>query len=144
MQPGAEVAGKRQLQGNAGGEGDGKYERAHQSGEHRGPTGERKRNRDEPRETPRLRNRDRIREVREQPGKQLDSKHSERSAEHEGRPALPRSERGEWDDHESRHGDGAAARDHLRTNCVVMQRVDVQFVCVFRQRALELVARRRM
>ena len=128
-QPGPEVAGKRELQRDARGERGGQHERSHQCGEHRRSTGEREWNRDEAGETPRLRNRDRVGEVRKHPRKQLDAEHGERSAEHEGRPALPRGERGEWNEHEPGHGDGAAARDHLRTKRVVMQRADVELVC---------------
>ena len=47
-------------------------------------------------------------------------------------------------EHEPCHGDRAAARDHLRTKRVVMERADVQLLPVFRQRALELALRRRV
>ena len=97
-----------------------------------------------PAETPRLRNRDRVGEVRKHPRKQLDAEHSERPAEHEGRPALPGCKRSEGNEREPCHGNRAAARDHLRTKCVVMERADVQLLPVFRQRALELALRRRV
>ena len=54
VQPGPEVAGKRELQGNARAERRRKHEQAHHSGEDGRSTGERKRNRDEARQAPRL------------------------------------------------------------------------------------------
>ncbi len=144
LQSRAEVPGEGQLQRDACAERSRKHQRAHHSGEDGCSTGERERNRDEPRQPPGLRNGDRVREVREHPGYELDAEHGERSAEYEGRPTLPRGERGERDEREPCNRDCAGARDHLRTKRVMMQRVDVQLTGVFRECTLELTPRRRV
>ena len=82
--------------------------------------------------------------MREDPGQELDYEHGERSAEDEGRPALPRGECAERDEDEPGHRDCAGTRDDLGTKRVVMQRVDVQLTSVFRKRALQLTSRRRV
>src|SRR6266516_98100 len=82
--------------------------------------------------------------MREDPGQELDPEYGEGSAEHEGRPALPRGERSERDENEPGHRDRAGTRDDLGTKRVALQRVDVELASVFRKSALELASRRRM
>src|SRR6266516_2721319 len=73
--------------------------------------------------------------MREDPGQELDPEHGEGSAEHEGRPALPRGERSERDENEPGHRDRAGTRDDLGTKRVALQRVDVELASVFRKSA---------
>ena len=92
-----------------------------QTRQHRRSARERKGQRNEPGEPARLRDGDRVREVREHPHEQLDPEDRERPAEDESRPALTRGERRERDEDERRDGDCAATRHHLGPQRVAME-----------------------
>ena len=134
-----EVAGEGKLQGDPGAERNRQHERTDQSREDARATGERECKGDEACRAPRLRDRDRVGEVRKHPDEQLDAENRERPAEHERGPALPRRQRRERDEHERGYRNRAATRHDLRPQRIAVDGVDVQLVGVLRQRAAQLV-----
>jgi hypothetical protein len=136
-----EVAGIRQLQHDSSRDPERDDAEPDEPRQHRRPAGERERDRDEARCAPCLRDGNGVRKVRKDPDEQLDSEHRERPAEDERSPALASCEAGERHERERGDGDGAAARDDLRSERVAVQRIDVQLRCVLREGALELRGR---
>ena len=83
---------------------------------------------------PRLRHRDRVGEVREDPDEQLDREHRDGAAEDECGPALTRGESRQRNERERRDDHRPPSGHDLGPERIAMERVDVQLVRVLESR----------
>ena len=138
MEAVAEVAGVKVLQDDPRCQGDRNREHAQQACQHRGTSDQGVRNRHEADEAARLRDRDRVCEVRKDERDERQGKDRERAAEHPGCPAPPGSEDRERQAKQAGDRDGAAAREQPLGDVIAVEAA-AQLARILREGAADLL-----
>ena len=139
----AEVARVRQLDHDPRGQGDGCGDGAGERREDAHAAGQRELEGEEADQSPRLRERDGIREGDEQARHERDERDGESSTHDERRPAPPCGERRQGDEQESCHGNETGAAEHVGDDAEAVDRANVELALVEPQRAETLCLVRR-
>jgi len=136
-----EIAGKRLLERDPCDERDRQDRPAQQSGEHERPADEDEVPRREAHDPARLRDRDRVGEVREDERQQGDREGDEHRPEHEGAPHPPEREESQRKERERGDRDHPRAAEELRRQPVAVQPEDVELQAVVREGPAHLCVR---